>query len=183
MAWSRGRSFLIWRIASENGRPSLSPTVPPISHSPHAHCLLPGGGDPRDGGAGIVAAPFLGQDVLVDAAGGDAVGLGGRTPGEALIVAEVEVGLGAVVGHEHFAVLVRRHRSRIEVEIGSELAKPDFVAPCLQQRAERRRSQTLSERGNHAAGDEDIPRHGTQPLRPPARFAKRIAYPGDYFAG
>ena len=94
--------------------------------------------DHLDGGAEIVAAPLLGQDVLIDAPGGDVVGLGGRTPGEALVVAEVEVGLGAVVGHEHFAVLIRRHRSGIEVEIGVELAKPDLVAARLQQRTECR---------------------------------------------
>ena len=117
--------------------------------------------DHLDGGAEIVAAPFLGENVLIDAPGGDVVGLGGGTSGEALVVAEVEVGLCAVVGHEHLAVLVRRHRSGIEIEIGIELAQPDLVATRLQQRAERRRSQTFSERGNHAAGDEDIPRHGT----------------------
>jgi hypothetical protein len=59
---------------------------------------------------------------------GDVVGLGGGTPGEALVVAEIEIGLGAVVGHEHFAVLIRRHRSGIEVEIGVELAEADLVA-------------------------------------------------------
>ena len=88
-------------------------------------------------------------------------GLGGGTPGEALVMAEIEIGLRAVVGHEHFAVLIRRHRAGIEVEIGIELAETDLVAPRLQQRAERRRSQTLSERGDHAAGDENVPRHGT----------------------
>ncbi len=94
--------------------------------------------DHLDGGAEIVAAPLLGENVLIDAPGGDVVRLGGGTPGEALVVAEVEVGLRAIVGHEHFAVLVRRHRSGIEIEIGIELAKPDLVATRLQQRAERR---------------------------------------------
>ena len=89
-------------------------------------------------GAEIIAAPLLGQDVLVDAAGGDAVRLGRGPPGEALVVAEIEIGLGAVVGHEHFAVLVRRHRSGIEIEIGIELAKADLVAARLQQRTECR---------------------------------------------
>ena len=91
-----------------------------------------------DGGAEIIAAPFLGEDVLIDAPGGDVVGLGGGTPGEALVMAEIEIGLGAVVGHEHFAVLIRRHRSGIEIEIGIELAETDLVAACLQQRTECR---------------------------------------------
>ena len=76
-------------------------------------------------------------------------------------MAEVEIGLGAVVGDEDLAVLIGRHRAGIDVEIGVELAQADLVAARLQQRAERRRSETLAERGDHAAGDEDVPRHGT----------------------
>ena len=49
-----------------------------------------------DGGAEIVAAPFLGEDVLIDAPCGDVVGLGGGTTGEALVMAEIEISLGAV---------------------------------------------------------------------------------------
>ena len=77
--------------------------------------LLDGVGDVRDHlhrAAEIVAAPLLGDDVLVDAAGGDVVHLRRRPAGEALVVAEVEVGLGAVVGDEDLAVLVRAHRAR-----------------------------------------------------------------------
>jgi hypothetical protein len=32
-------------------------------------------------------------------------------------VAQIEIGLGAVVGDEHLAVLERRHRARIHVQI------------------------------------------------------------------
>ncbi len=32
-AWPRGSSWPSWRIASKNGSPSMSPTVPPISTS------------------------------------------------------------------------------------------------------------------------------------------------------
>src|SRR5258708_20678352 len=96
--------------------------------------ILDGVGDVRDhldGGAQIVAAPFLGENVLIDAAGSDVVGLGSRTSGEALIVTEFEVGFGAVAGHEHFAVLVRRHRSGIEIEIGIEFAEPNLGSATL----------------------------------------------------
>ncbi|MGY4294773.1 hypothetical protein ACVWXN_002868 [Bradyrhizobium sp. i1.4.4] len=91
-----------------------------------------------DGRAEIIAAPLLGDDVLVDAPGGDIVLLGRRPAGEALVVTEIEIGLRAVIGHEHFAVLIRRHRSGIEVEIGVELAEADLVAPGLQQGTECR---------------------------------------------
>ena len=40
---------------------------------------------------------------------------------EALVVAEVEVGLGAVVGDEHLAVLKRTHRAGIDVQVRIEL--------------------------------------------------------------
>ena len=79
-------------------------------------------GNDLDGRAEIVAAPLAVDDVLVDAAGGDVVLLVGRAPGEALIVAEIEIGLRPVVGHEHFAVLIGRHRAGIDVEIWIELS-------------------------------------------------------------
>ena len=75
-------------------------------------------------------------------------------------MAEVEVGLRPVVGDEDLAVLIGAHRPRIDIEIGIELAEPDLVAARLEERAERRRSDTFAEGGDHAAGDEDVPRHG-----------------------
>ena len=38
---SGGRSLPSWRIASKNGRPSMSPTVPPISTSTKSMPSLP----------------------------------------------------------------------------------------------------------------------------------------------
>ena len=80
---ARGSSLPSWRIASRNGRLSMSPTVPPISHSTKSKPSLPVAdefldrvGDVRDhlhGGAEIIAAPLRGDDVLIDAAGGDVV--------------------------------------------------------------------------------------------------------------
>ena len=72
-------------MASRNGSDSMSPTVPPISADHHidiAGHLAHGGldfiGDVRDhldGLAQIVAAAFAGDDLLVDAARGEVVGL------------------------------------------------------------------------------------------------------------
>ena len=117
-------------------------------------------GNDLHGRAEEVAVALLGDELLVDAAGGDVVLPVGAAAGEALVMAEIEVGLGPVVGDEDLAVLGRAHRARVDIEIGVELAQPHRIAARLQQSAQRRRSQTLAKRGDHAAGDEDIPRHG-----------------------
>ena len=59
-----------------------------------------------------VAAALLLDDRAVDATGGGVGALGEVLVDEALVVAEVEVGLTAVLGDEDLAVLPRVHRSR-----------------------------------------------------------------------
>ncbi|GGB77179.1 hypothetical protein GCM10007417_16300 [Glycocaulis alkaliphilus] len=49
-------------------------------------------------------------------------------------MAKVEIGLGPVFGDIDLAVLIGRHRARIDIEIGIELAQPDAVSACLQER-------------------------------------------------
>ena len=105
--------------------------------------------------AEVVAAALLLEHALVDLAGGEVVGALHPRGDEALVVAEVEVGLGAVVGDEHLAVLERRHRARIDVEVRIELDEGDFEAARFEDRGEGRRSDALAQRGHHAAGDED----------------------------
>ena len=109
-------------MASRNGSDSMSPTVPPISvittswpgrGAPDGVLDLVGDvGNDLHGGAEILAAALLVDHRLVDPAGGDVVLPGERPIDEALVVAQVEIGLGAVVGHEDLAVLERRHGAR-----------------------------------------------------------------------
>src|SRR5688572_16133014 len=130
---------------------------------PGNHEFLDRVGDMRNdlhGGAQEIAAPLLGDDVAIDAARSDIVVLVAGSAGESFIMSKIEIGLGAVVGDEHLAVLIGAHSARIDVQIRIKLSQPNLVAPRLQQCAESCRSQTLAERGNHAAGDEDVPRHG-----------------------
>src|SRR6202011_2510810 len=108
----------------------------------------------------IFAAPFAADHRGVDPSGGDRIAAPRRDPDIALVMAEIEIGLGTVVGDEHLAVLVGAHRTGVDVQVGIELAQPDLEAARLQQGTERRRRQTLAKRGYHAAGDEDKPRHG-----------------------
>ena len=74
-----------------------------------------------DRAAQIVAAPLGREHVLVDAPGGDVVVPPGRDAGEALIVAQIEIGLGAVVGDEAPHRARRDSSYRVDVEIRIEL--------------------------------------------------------------
>ena len=121
-------------------------------------------GDVRNdlnGGAKILAATFLGDDVLINPPRSDIVRLTRRNPGEALVVAQIEIGFRAIVGHIDFAVLIGAHRSGIDVEIGIELADSHAIASRLQQRRKACCHKTFAERGDHAAGYENVPRHGS----------------------
>ena len=116
-------------------------------------------GDVRDhlhGLAEVVAAPLGGEHRRVDRAGGG-VGVAGEVlVDEPLVVPEVEVGLPAVVGDEHLAVLERVHRARVDVDVGVELLHRDAQAPRLEQPPERRRRDALPEGRGHAPRDEDV---------------------------
>ena len=110
-----------------------------------------------DRAAQVVAAALAADDRVVDAARGDVRDAARVDVREALVVAEVEVGLGAVLGDEHLAVLVGRHRSRIDVDVGIELLQRDGQPAGDEQTPDRGRRDPLAERGDDAAGDEDEP--------------------------
>ena len=126
----------------------MSPTVPPISTRTKSTPSLPSRTNVLDGVGDVgdhlhrraeeIAVPLLGDQLLIDAAGGDVVLPVGVAAGEALVMAKIEVGLGPVVGDEHLAVLGRAHRSGIDVEIGVELAQADRIAARLQERPQSR---------------------------------------------
>ncbi len=116
-------------------------------------------GDVRDhlhGLAEVRAAPLLGEHVLVDRAGGGVRLLRERHVDEALVVPEVEVGLAAVVGDEHLAVLERVHRARVDVDVRVELLHRDPEATGLEETPERRGGEALAEAGGNATGHEDV---------------------------
>ena len=71
--------------------------------------------------AEVIATAFFFEHALVDLAGGEVIGLAHARLDEALVVAQVQISLGAIVGDEDLAVLKRRHRAGIDVEVGIEL--------------------------------------------------------------
>ncbi len=116
-------------------------------------------GDVRNdlhGAAEVVAPALLLDDRLIDLARRPVVVSRGLRVGESLVVAQIEVGFGAVVGDVDLAVLVRAHRAGIDVDIWIELLQRDFVAVALEQGADRRGGQALAERRHHAACHEDV---------------------------
>ena len=82
---------------------------------------------------------------------------------EALVVADVEVGLGAVLGDEHLAVLERAHRARVDVQVRVELLGRDGEAAGLEEAAERGGDDALPQRGDDTTRDEHVPGHGVSP--------------------
>jgi hypothetical protein len=101
-------------------------------------------GDHLHGLAEIIAAPFLCDHTLIDLAAGEVVVPGEHAIGKALVMAEVEVGLCAVIEHVNFAVLKRVHRSWIDVEIGIKLLEHNAQPAQLEQCAEGSSRQTLA---------------------------------------
>ncbi len=96
--------------------------------------------------AEIVAAPFALDDLLVDAAAGQIVRAGERRVGETLVVAEIEIGLRAIVRYEDFAVLEGTHGSRVDIQVGVEFLKRDGEAAAFEQAADRRGRNAFAER-------------------------------------
>ena len=81
--------------------------------------------------AEVIAVAFLVDDGLVDLTRGHRVGLCGADAREALVVAKVEVGLGAVHGHITLAVFVGVERPRVDIDIGIDFLYGDGVAAGL----------------------------------------------------
>ncbi len=104
--------------------------------------------DVRDhlhGRAEVLALPLLAEHAVPDGACGVVRGAREVLVDEALVVADVEIGLGAVLGDEDLAVLERAHRSRIDVQVRVELLHLHLEPARLEQPPERRRGDALAE--------------------------------------
>jgi hypothetical protein len=116
-------------------------------------------GDVRDdlhGVAEVSAAALVRDHRRVDLAGGDVRLTRQVGVEEALVVPDVQVGLGAVVGHEHLAVLEGVHGARVDVEVRVELLHHDPQAAQFQQAAEAGGGQSFAEAGGNAPSDKEM---------------------------
>ena len=81
-------------------------------------------------------------------------------------MAEVEVGLGAVVGDEDLAVLIGRHGAWVNVEVGVELDDGDAQAARFEEEADGGGGDSLTEGGGDATSDEyELRRHWSLSLQ------------------
>ena len=108
------------------------------------------------------------KDWIKRGAGGDVGGARRVRVREALVVPEVQIRLRAVLGDEHFAVLERRHRAGVDVDVGIELDEGDFEAARFEDRGEGGGGDPLAQGGDHATGNEHVFRHCLRavPCRP-----------------
>ena len=128
-----------------------------LGHGQHA--FFDRVGDVRDdlhGVAEVLAAALLGDDRRIHLAGGHIGRTGQVAVQEALVVTDVEVGFGAVLGDEHLTVLERVHGAGVDVEVGIELLHRHLQAARGEQLTEAGSGQTLAQRGDHATGDEEM---------------------------
>ena len=120
-------------------------------------------GDVRDdlhGLAQIVAAPLLLDHRLIDLAGGEVVATAHFGAGEALVMAQIQIGFRPILGDEHLTVLERTHRSGIHIDVGIQFDMRDFYTARFKNRTQRRSRNALAKRGHHTAGNENVFGHG-----------------------
>ena len=103
-----------------------------------------------------VALPLLAEDGVPDRAGAVARAAEEVLVDKALVVADVEVGLSAVLGDEHLAVLERAHRARIDVEVRVELLQLHLQAARFEEPPERCGDDSLPQSRHDAPGHKDV---------------------------
>ena len=103
----------------------------------------------------VVAAAFFVDDRLVYLTGRVVRVSRQARVGVALVMPEIEIGLGAIFGDVHFTVLVRVHRTRVEIDVRIELLQRHFEAMSLEKQPDRRRREPFAKRRDHASGHKD----------------------------
>ena len=71
-------------------------------------------------------------------------------------MAEIKIGLSAVLGDEHLTVLKRAHGPRVNVQVGIALLKRHLEPTCLQQGPEGRCCDPLAKARHHSARHKDV---------------------------
>ena len=75
---------------------------------------------------------------------------------EAFVMSEVKICFRTVFGDINFSVLIRAHRSGIDVDVRIEFLCGDFESARFKQSPERRGSDPFAESRNDSAGDKNV---------------------------
>ena len=75
---------------------------------------------------------------------------------ESLVMSEVEIRLRAVIGYVNLSVLIRAHRTRIDVDIRVELLSRNLKSSRFKKPSERGGGYSLSETGYNSSRNEYI---------------------------
>ena len=116
----------------------------------------------RDVGNDLHGAPEVGpfalavDDRLVDLAGRNVGALAQVVVDEALVVPEIEIGLGAVVRDVDLAVLERAHRARVDVQVRIEFLENDVQSALLEEESDGGAGDAFAERGNDPSRHENV---------------------------
>ena len=131
-------------------------------------------GDVRNGlhrAAQIAALAFAGDDIGIHLAGGEVGELVEILVDKALVMAQIQVRLRAVLGHIDLAMLIRAHRARVHVDVRIQLLRGHLQAARLEQPAQRGRRDALAQTRDNAACHKDVFFHAV--LVPPSIRSKQ----------
>ena len=112
--------------------------------------------DDLDGASAVISAPLFLQDAPVNLSRGDVGVFIQVLVDKTLVVSQIQICLGAVVGDEDFSVLDRIHGARIDVDIRIEFLHGDLIAARFQKAAQRGCGDAFSKTRYDASGDKYI---------------------------
>jgi len=138
-------------------------------------------GDDLDGAAEVVSLALLADHVGVDLAAGDVVVAAEAFVDEALVMTQIEVRFGAVIGDKDFTVLIGTHRPRVDVEVWIELLDGDGDVAALENAADGGDADSFPDGGDDTTGDEDVLRHSR--LLPRSVRSPLCLHPDDHQGG
>ena len=121
--------------------------------------------DHLHGPAEVFAPAFFANHRFVDLTGRKIVGTAHLGRHKTLVMAQIKIGLGPIFGDEHFAVLKRAHRARVDVDVGVELEHRDAQPARFEQCGDRGGGDPFTQRGHDAASHEYELSHGWLPPR------------------
>ena len=110
--------------------------------------------------AQVFAAALLGDHRGIHLAGRRISGARQIHVEEALVVADIQISLRAVLRHEHLAMLEGVHRAGIDVDVGIELLHDHMQSPRSKESTQAGGGQALAQGGDDTTRHKNVLGHG-----------------------